>query len=243
MGEMITDIGMDMDGVVYPFVPAFQRYCAQRQGKLFLPDPTNWHFYEDWDMDESTFHQWLIDAANEEQVFASEDPYEGVVDAWNTLLSMGIRIHVVTARPQAAWEQTANWLTKHGLVANSLHFNSTKGFLTSFAKQKALVIDDHVQYYDEAERSGMVPVLLNRPWNQHKEDANRVNNLAELVSLIRGYNLVKKKDAKKLVTKEKAVKPYTDTDPYAPYKKKYDQFPLPRTKWVYPTKDDWEWHN
>jgi hypothetical protein len=246
MGEMITDIGMDMDGVVYPFVHAFKNYCAERQGKLFLPDPTTWHFYEDWDMDEKTFHEWVEDAATNYEVFSSQKPYAGVTDAWSELRAMGIKIHVLTARPQAAWEQTAKWLTSQGLVADSLHFNPTKGFLTKIAKGQALIIDDHVQYYDEAEKNNIIPVLMTRAWNTHKEDATRVNNLSELVSLIRGYNLVKKTEkttmSKKLATYYKEEKP-------SPYMRKvYERYPVephkkPEPIWTYPTKDDGVWRN
>lgn len=246
MGHVITDIGMDLDGVVYPFATAFQRYCAERQGKLFLPDPTSWHFYEDWDMDEQTFHQWVTDAANECEVFASEKPYEGVVEAWSQLREMGIKIHVLTARPQAAWEQTARWLTDNNLIADSLHFNPTKGFLTKIAKGQALIIDDHVQYYEEAEKNGIIPVLLNRAWNDHKEDATRVNNLPELVSLISGYNLVKRTDAKKraneILVKYKESKPYT-TSIKKPYYEPYPPHEPNKQIWKYPTPDDWHWKN
>lgn len=246
MGHVITDIGMDLDGVVYPFVNAFQRYCAERQGKLFLPEPTSWHFYEDWDMDESTFHQWVNDAATECEVFASEKPYEGVVEAWSQLREMGIKIHVLTARPQVAWEQTSRWLTENGLLADSLHFNPTKGFLTKIAKGQALLIDDHVQYYNEAEKNGIIPVLLNRAWNEHKEDATRVNNLLELVSLINGYNLVKRTDARK-VAKEALVK-YKEAKPYPtgikkPYYEPYPPHEPNKQIWKYPTPDDWHWKN
>jgi hypothetical protein len=243
MGEMITDIGMDMDGVVYPFVNAFKTYCAERQGKLFLPDPVSWHFYEDWDMDENTFHEWVRDAAIESDVFATENPYEGVVDAWNELRAMGIKIHILTARPQVAWEQTAKWLTSNGLIADSLHFNTAKGFLTKISSGQSLIIDDHVQYYEEAEKNGIIPVLMNRAWNAHKKDATRVNNLPELVSLIRGYNLVKKTQS----AKEKLAKMYTSSEPHiSSIKKKYEPYkPHEPNKqiWKYPTPDDWHWKN
>lgn len=192
MGQVITDVGIDLDGVIYPFANAFKQYCCERMGRLFLPDPTHWNFYEDWDLDEKTFNQWLNDAANTHSVFATEEPYEGVVEAWKELREMGMKIHVITARPQSSWEQTAGWLTNHGLIADSLHFNTTKAFLSRIAKGKAILVDDHVAYYDEAECNNILPVLMDRPWNQDKKDAIRVSNLLNFVSLVRGYNLVAK---------------------------------------------------
>ena len=237
---MITDIGMDLDGVIYPFANAFKRYCAIRQGKLTLPDPTHWHFYEDWGMDEKTFHEWLDDAALNHEVFATELPYEGVVEAWKELRAMGIKIHVITSRPQSSWAQTVKWLEDMGLKADSLHFNPTKGFLKNISKGEAIMIDDHVQYYEEAERNGIIPVLMTRTWNQDREGATRVNNLAEFVSLIRGYNLVKKMDAKKI--SKDVYKHYVE--PYEPQVKKLRELEphvnpyIPRKKFTY---EDWHW--
>jgi hypothetical protein len=239
MGEMITDVGMDLDGVVYPFVNVFKTYCAERQGKLFLPDPVSWHFYEDWDMDEDIFHAWVRDATIQNDIFSTEKPYDGVVDAWHELRTMGIKIHVLTARPQVAWEQTAKWLTNNNLVADSLHFNTAKGFLTKISSGQSLIIDDHVQYYEEAEKNGIIPVLMNRPWNAHKKDATRVNNLSELVSLIRGYNLVKKVQN----VKEKSAKMSTVTEPYIPDIRNNRRLHEPAKQiWKYPT-PNWYWEH
>lgn len=197
MGEMITDVGIDLDGVLYPFAKAFNNYCCERMGRLFLPEPTHWNFYEDWDLDEETFYKWLDEAAESHQVFATEEPYQGVAEAWDALRQMDVRIHIITSRPQASWEQTAGWLTQHGLKADSLHFNKTKGFLTKISNGKSALIDDHIAYYREAKANGIFPVLMNRSWNQSEEDFTRVNNLLEFAYFIRGYNLVKKAEIKK----------------------------------------------
>jgi hypothetical protein len=150
---------------------------------------------------------------------------------------MGIKIHVLTARPQVAWEQTAKWLTNNNLVADSLHFNTAKGFLTKISSGQSLIIDDHVQYYEEAEKNGIIPVLMNRPWNAHKKDATRVNNLSELVSLIRGYNLVKKVQN----VKEKSAKMSTVAEPYITDIRNNRRLHEPAKQiWKYPT-PDWYW--
>lgn len=216
MGEVITDVGIDLDGVIYPFADAFRDYCAERMGKLFLPEPTHWNFYEDWDLDHDTFQEWLIEASETHTVFATQKPFEGVVEAWAQLRAMGVKIHILTARPQSAWAQTAEWLTTHNLHVDSLHFGPSKAFLSKIAKDKAILIDDHVAYYEEVEKHGVIPVLMNRPWNSTKEGATRVNNLGEFVSLIRGYNLIKKhenKEPQPFVTKK------YDPSKYAPLRK------------------------
>ena len=188
MGELITDVGIDLDGVLYPFSNAFRKYCEVERGLVNLPDPTHWNFYEDWGLDEETFNAWLLDAAKNHRVFATHLPYAGVVEAWANIRDMGVKIHVMTARPQSAWAQTAEWLTECKLHVDTLHFGPSKAFLANLAKGKSILLDDHIFYYEEAEKSGIVPCLMSRPWNQSKENANRVTSLPEFVSFLRGYN-------------------------------------------------------
>lgn len=227
MGEMITDVGIDLDGVIYPFAKAFSEYCCEQMGRLFLPEPTHWHFYEDWDLDEKTFNLWLRDAARTHRVFATEKPYEGVVEAWEELQRMGLKIHVMTARPQEAWAQTAEWLEEHGLHVDTLHFSPSKSFLSKIAKKKAIMIDDHVVYYEAAEKAGIIPFLMTRPWNSDKQDANRVTSLPDFASVIRGYNLMQKYETlrseklKSLAFKDQYV-PDDSTNIYKKITKKSD---------------------
>lgn len=197
MSKPITDVGIDLDGVVYPFSTAFRFYCQERTGTTTLPEPTHWNFFVDWGLDEETFQTWLREAAVSHKVFATEMPYPTVIEAWELLRNHGVRIHVMTARPQESWGQTAEWLDKYGLKCDSLHFNPTKSFLTHFANGKAAMLDDHVHYYKEADKVGIVPFLMNRPWNQELLNANRVNTVLEFATAIVGYNTVLGMDKKK----------------------------------------------
>lgn len=190
MSTPFTDVGIDMDGVLYPFINSFRKYCEERLGVLFLSDPVKWNFYEDWGLDEATFQEWIKDAAKSHAVFKTEMPYPTVLEAWELLRKNNIKIHVLTARPQEAWAQTAAWLSQYNLVADSLHFNKTKGFLSKISVGKAALIDDHVMYYNEAKNVGIFPCLLNQPWNQDLEDATRASTLLEFATMIVGYNKV-----------------------------------------------------
>ena len=190
MSTQITDVGIDMDGVLYPFINAFRSYCEERLGRKFLQDPTHWNFFEDWGLDASTFQTWLKEAAKSHTVFGSEMPYPTVLEAWEVLRANKIKIHILTARPQEAWGQTADWLEKYGLVVDSLHFNPTKDFLAKIATGKAALLDDHSVYYQEAQKAGIFACLLNQPWNQDLTDATRVRSVLEFANMIVGYNKV-----------------------------------------------------
>lgn len=222
MGEVITDVGIDLDGVIYPFVDAFGFYCKERLGVSSLPTPTHWHFYEDWGLDSETFNAWLLEATKTNQIFSSSHPYKGVVEAWKELRDMGVKIHILTARPQSAWGQTVEWLSTHNLHVDSLHFGDTKGFLSKIATGKAVLLDDQIVYYEEAEKAGIIPCFVTRDWNVNKKDANRVNNLLEFVSFVRGYNakgktVVKESKLYKSAPKEK-VNIYTKKIQPFPYR-------------------------
>ena len=188
MNDLITDVGIDLDGVIYPFIDAFKIYCKERLNVSYLPDATKWNFYEDWGIDHDTFQEWISDAATTHKVFSTYAPDKEVIEAWQQMKDMGLGIHVMTARPQSAWAQTADWLLTHKLVADSLHFHPSKKFLFNISKGKAAMIDDHVQYYKEAKSSSIIPCLLDRPWNQTEDNLNRVKTLTEFIGFIKGYN-------------------------------------------------------
>lgn len=221
---MITDVGIDLDGVLYPFMDSFKRYCLKRLGVETLPEPTHWDFYKDWGLDFDTFNEFLHEASKYDAVFCVEQPYEGVKEAWELLRSMDLKIHIMTARPQFAWEDTAKWLKWNGLSADSLHFHPTKTFLKQLAVDKAAMIDDHIAYYEQAEKHGIVPVLMDRPWNQSKQNATRVSSMMSFVELIRGYNLATKTAQLNKTNKH----PYKEFNPWADDKSKGQNYPAPQ---------------
>ena len=62
----ITDVGVDLDGVIYPFAEAFHSYCRQRLGTPDLPAPVDWHFYRSWGIADDEFTRYLDDEITEE---------------------------------------------------------------------------------------------------------------------------------------------------------------------------------
>ena len=138
----ITDVGIDMDGVVYPFMSAFKKYCIDVLKETTFPEPLKWEFYEDWGISKQTFDTMMQTAPISHRLFASESPMENVALGWKLLRELGVRIHVITARPNTAWAQTADWLHDHELVPDHLHFTHNKTVLayTSKGNQRLLTI-------------------------------------------------------------------------------------------------------
>jgi hypothetical protein len=189
--DKITDVAIDLDGVVYPFADAFKRYCVTILGMdaQSLHYPTRWAFYEDWGMTESEFSHHISAASHHHDLFATMPPEYYADYAWSMLRKMNLNIHVVTFRPKEAHQQTAEWLQKHNLVPDFLHFPTTsKGEIIKQIDGKVIAIDDHVDYYLDMKQAGALSVLRTQPWNEHHEDALRVSNLRNFIKLIEIYN-------------------------------------------------------
>ena len=146
---MITDVGIDMDGVMYDFAGEFKKYCAKRMGREDLPDPKHWEFYEDWGLDKDTFYDWLTDATVNEGLFYTGKAYANTTEGWSKLKDLGMRIHVLTHRHIESVGQTADWLQDNNFVPDSMHFGFDKVLLEAIAIDQAAAIDDYTKYYDE----------------------------------------------------------------------------------------------
>jgi len=184
----ITDVGIDLDGVVYPFTTAFRKYCQDVLGDGDYPDPQTWTFYKEWDISSDNFTKMLEEGPVTHNLFANEVPMEGSQEAWELLRTLGVKVHVITSRPHTAWAQTAQWLVTHGLTPDHLFFTHDKAILSHVAEQESAMIDDHVEYYEQLENAGVISVLRNQPWNRHKENARRAESLLEFATLIEKVN-------------------------------------------------------
>lgn len=186
--KKITDVAIDMDGVVYPFMNAFKKYCIDVLKEETFPEPTKWEFYEEWGISEDTFKIMLMTAPISHRLFASESPMDNAALGWAALREMGVTIHVITARPTTAWSQTADWLHDHGLIPDHLHFTHDKTLITHVAKGHSAAIDDHLLYHDQLEKAGAFAVLHDHPWNRQQEVSFRANSLLEFATLVNNVN-------------------------------------------------------
>jgi FMN phosphatase YigB (HAD superfamily) len=188
--EPITDVGVDLDGVLYPFVSAFKQYCIThlKRSSQDLPEPTHWHFYEDWNMSAEDFHDHILKAAKTDRLFTKFPSEMYCSRVFKELREMGIRIHILTHRPEAVQHDTIDWLTRHDLLPHTIHFVQDKTMLKDLALGKSMLIDDCAENYVAAEEAGIIGVLHTRPWNLHLEDARRVSNMLGFLDLIKIHN-------------------------------------------------------
>lgn len=180
----ITDVAVDMDGVIYPFVEAFRSYCAHRLNIPDLAPATDWNFYREWGIADHEFGTYLDDASRDFNVFSIMPPEAGTHEGWGSLRAMGVRIHVITHRPAAAWAQTAEWLLRYDLRPDTLTFTGDKTVVVHHAKgAAAAAVEDRIEYYDDLVAAGVHTVMLDRPWNAD-HDAVRIRNFADFATFV-----------------------------------------------------------
>jgi uncharacterized protein (DUF924 family) len=131
-GSVITDVGIDMDGVIYDFAKVFHAYAQTKMGKE-LPLPTTWDFYKEWGLTDQQFDEWLVEGVQKAQLFNCDAPMDNTVEGWNLLKENDIKIHLLTHRGSVSYEQTIHWLERFGFYPDSLHFGTNKGILKAFA--------------------------------------------------------------------------------------------------------------
>ena len=186
----ITDVGIDLDGVLYPFIEVFRLYCIKhlKLSPKRLTTPNRWEFYEDWGMSEDEFNHHLLVATKKHNIFGQFPCEYRCNESFIRLRQLGIGIHIITHRPEEAQEQTIDWLGKQNLLPDTVHFTGDKTILEIISDGASLLIDDHIHYYRQVEGSSITPVLQTRPWNIAYKDARRVGNIYEMVELVEKHN-------------------------------------------------------
>lgn len=185
---MSLRIGVDQDGVTYPFDRAMATYIAHKTNRPLsdFPVPDGWNMWEYWGMPEGEwvdhFHRGIADR----YIFRHGDPYPGVVDAIGRLKAAGHQLHAVTDRGRGGLEQTAAesthaWLAEHGISYDTVTFAADK---TSVPTD--VFIEDRPRNYRALREAGVDCYLIDQPWNRHVATAEgrRVADLADFADRI-----------------------------------------------------------
>ena len=186
-------IGVDLDGILYDFVGALERWCDMpcrmcsncgltRHYRKQVP-ATTWEFYREWGWTASGFRNVCDEGVNADYIFLDGPPTPGSVDALHTLRSDGHTIILITARdfgaPGKSEELTRRWLQKYGVPYDELHFNGDK---TSVPTD--VFLEDCTENLIALEEAGpTVAYAWDQPWNQDWKGA-RVGDWGEFVDQV-----------------------------------------------------------
>ena len=189
MIEKFTAVGVDMDGVMYPFAHAMHKHCEAHVRFQELKKPDSWDFYKPWGVTSEEFSQVMRDASTSHNLFSSEPPIHLVTDGWILLKQSNVKIHIITARPKEAWSQTIDWLSRYEMMPDSLHFTSRKAIIRHLAAGRVAAIDDNTGFYKDLKSNGVHAFLCTQPWNAELEEANRAESFFHFAENIFRNNL------------------------------------------------------
>lgn len=185
---MITDVGIDLDGVMFDFSRVVTAVFSKHLGKQ-LPTPTKWEFFDEWGLTAKEFYHLLDDLTVETEFFNSESPIRHTMQGWKMLREQNLRLHIITHRSSCSYNQTVRWLERYRFIPDSLHFSGDKAsILSAITVDEAASVDDLVSQYQDYSDTGIRAYLFNQTWNMHYDGARRVNNMMEFAESIKLYN-------------------------------------------------------
>ena len=184
---MITDVAIDVDGVLFDFAGVVTKHFSDYFGTE-LPAPKNWEFFEDWGLSAEAFYTLLDHLTVEREIFNEGSPIPKTMVGWQAMREQGLRLHVITHRSWSAHAQTIQWLERYQLIPDSLHFTGDKApVLASLALDEFASIDDHYDQYAHYKAYDTKAFLFTQPWNAG-HPGRRVSNLVEFADAIKLYN-------------------------------------------------------
>lgn len=159
-------IGVDLDGVMYPFVSELERWCDTHVPPIARrkTPAMRWEFYRDWGWTGEHFRQVCNEAVDEGRLFWEGEPTPGSLDAIRSLHRAGHKIVVVTARDFGMGKTSENatkfWLRDWQIPFGELHFAQDK---TTFDLD--VMIDDSVEILRSFSNTTTLPICWHQPWN------------------------------------------------------------------------------
>lgn len=150
-------IGIDLDGVVYPYVERF----AECIGLSYPATARNWEFYKDWGLTTAQFLSEYASAVTDDRMFASGKPIDGAVETIRYFKEQGHTVHFVTDRfiGEGAFGQTQEWLNAKSIPHDSLTFTPDK----TLAKVDVM-LDDKPANVDAMREVNIPAWLFPRPY-------------------------------------------------------------------------------
>jgi hypothetical protein len=207
-------VGFDVDGVLYNWHASLRQFLGFDLDRA--PDPTAWHFHEQWGVTKEELGRAAMDGVDAGVVLTWGVPLPGAKETMDRIKALGHTIHIVTDRsagePGNAQAATIKWLHAHDLPYDTV----------TFARDKTIAnvdmfIDDKLDNYDALQMAGTLVYLLDRPWNQ-QEDAwpfrRRIFSLEQYGDIIehgfKGRQVQAEAEHQRLAERARRDDPYAD---------------------------------
>jgi hypothetical protein len=193
-------LGVDLDGVLYPFGEVFARNVEREYGldPFSLLPPSSWDFFEnEWGFPKAEFHVMYGAGVVSGDLFSAGLADTEVLAALSRLASLGVELHVLTSRAlsepvrgtsaatlnEMITSHTHTWLTMTGLPLHSV--NVVHGSKLGPARSLGLdaLLDDSPHHLAEV-ASACTTVAWDQPWNRAAPSVHRVSTADELVNTV-----------------------------------------------------------
>jgi 5'(3')-deoxyribonucleotidase len=164
-------IGMDIDGVLYKWIPT-ARYLIEAQFGIKVPESKHWDTIKESIPAEAW--RWLWAAGVERGLFRHGNAYKGSFDAMDAIVAQGHILHLCTYRPERARQDTEDWVAFHRIPHSGLHILDSK--VPKSSLKCDLYVDDKPENIADVVSHGYKGLLWNRPWNYAERGYERISS-------------------------------------------------------------------
>lgn len=178
-GRLMARIGIDLDGVLYPFVDVIHDRAQLRLGHKLPRNFEKWGFFEDWGLDWPGFVALMERECEAGFLYWKGAIAPGAVENIFMLEEWGQEVVYVTARGAHAHDATASWLRQHALD----HRKLITGASDKTLHQLDVLLDDGPHNIEAAIAAGCRGIIFDQPWNQGIE-GERVHSWDEFGQLM-----------------------------------------------------------
>jgi 5'-nucleotidase len=170
-------VGVDLDGVCYPFVDSFRLWAEHCAGRRFGPIEC-WDFYKEWGHTTPEFLALMESGCHAGVVFHLGAPIDGALDGVRAIHDAGHDVVICTTRGDYAHGATFGWLHRWGFPYSEVIITAEKA-----RHDIDVLIDDGPHNVAALRDAGRRAVVFDQPWNRHV-DGERAHTWPEFVEMI-----------------------------------------------------------
>lgn len=177
-------IGIDLDGVCYPFIDEFREYCEVELNRE-LEVPLTWNFFsEQWGLGLDEFQELMARGVSESSLWWAGRPHSGCREALQALHDAGHEVVILTDRSPSGAEMEARWATMFWLATERIPHDDIQITKAKHEHDIDILLDDAPHHIEKAHAAGIKVYVRDRPWNRHIDIGTRVGSWSEFVGQV-----------------------------------------------------------